>query len=38
LLHPVHQYLYGAGIGLVLLAVLGWIKKRTGGGAPAPVK
>lgn len=38
LLHPVHQYLHWAAAGLVLLALIGWIKKRMGGAAPAPAK
>ncbi len=33
LLHPVRHYLRWAGIGLVLLALVGWLKKRF---APAP--
>ncbi len=40
LLHPVHQYLRWAAIGLVLLALLGWLKKRYGAvpAPPAPAK
>jgi hypothetical protein len=38
LLHPVQHYLRWAGLGLVLLALVGWIKKRMGGAAPAPAK
>ena len=38
LMSPVHHYLYWAGLGLVLLALLGWIKKRMSRGAPAPAK
>lgn len=38
LLHSVRHYLHWAGVGLVLLALLGWLKKRMGRGAPAPAK
>ena len=39
LMHPVRHYLQWAGVGLVLLALLGWIKKRMGGSAlPSPTK
>ena len=38
LMSPVHHYLRWAAVGLVLLAVLGWAKKRMGRGAPAPAK
>lgn len=38
LLHPVQHYLRWAGIGLVLLALVGWIKKRMSRAAPAPAK
>jgi hypothetical protein len=37
LLRPIHHYLHWAAIGLVLLALLGWVKKRLGG-APAGAK
>ena len=39
LLHPVRHYLRWAAVGLVLLALVGWIKKRfVSGAAPAPAK
>ncbi|MDP9263727.1 MAG: hypothetical protein M3O85_05325 [Acidobacteriota bacterium] len=38
LLHSVYHYFQWAGVGLVLLALLGWIKKRMSRGAPAPAK
>jgi hypothetical protein len=37
LMSPVHHYLRWAGLGLVLLALLGWIKKRFAGAPPPAV-
>ena len=37
LLHPVHDYLHWAGGGLVLLALVGWFKKRFAGAPPPAV-
>ncbi|MGH9669457.1 MAG: hypothetical protein ACRD3A_05020 [Terriglobales bacterium] len=36
LLHPVHHYLHWAAVGLVLLALVGWLKKRFAPASPPP--
>lgn len=36
LMQPVHHYLHWAALGLVLLALVGWLKKRFAAGAPPP--